>query len=116
MLEGDAQTADGKPSAAFDALSDDMGRQLAPAPDVVSDEGLDAWIRATAITVNHPCGTCAIGSGPDAVLHPDLTVRGIEGLRVVDASVFPVVPCANTNFPTLMTAEKISDAILSTGG
>jgi 5-(hydroxymethyl)furfural/furfural oxidase len=49
---------------------------------------------------------------PKAVTNNAGRVRGMEGLRVVDASIFPVVPCANTNFPTLMTAEKIADAIL----
>ena len=52
---------------------------------------------------------------PMAVTDDQGRVRGIEGLRLVDASIFPVVPCANTNFPTLMSAEEISDAILTTG-
>ena len=52
---------------------------------------------------------------PMAVTDDQGRVRGIEGLRLMDASIFPVVPCANTNFPTLMSAEKISDAILTTG-
>jgi 5-(hydroxymethyl)furfural/furfural oxidase len=50
---------------------------------------------------------------PMAVTDPAGRVRGVHGLRVVDASIFPVVPCANTNFPTIMTAEKIADAILT---
>jgi 5-(hydroxymethyl)furfural/furfural oxidase len=50
---------------------------------------------------------------PMAVTDPSGRVRGVHGLRVVDASIFPVVPCANTNFPTIMTAEKIADAILA---
>ena len=56
-----------------------------------------------------------MGTDDDPMAVTDNTgrVRGVDGLRVVDASIFPVVPCANTNFPTLMTAEKISDAILS---
>ena len=63
----------------------------------------------------HPVGTAKMGPAddPEAVVDDQLRVHGIEGLRVVDASIFPVVPCANTNFPTLMTAEKISDAILN---
>jgi 5-(hydroxymethyl)furfural/furfural oxidase len=50
---------------------------------------------------------------PMSVVDPNGRVKGIEGLRVVDASIFPVVPCANTNFPTLMSAEKIADAIIA---
>jgi 5-(hydroxymethyl)furfural/furfural oxidase len=50
---------------------------------------------------------------PMSVVDPNGRVKGIEGLRVVDASIFPVVPCANTNFPTLMVAEKIADAIIA---
>ena len=50
---------------------------------------------------------------PMAVVNNAGRVRGVQGLRIVDASIFPVVPCANTNFPTMMTAEKISDAILA---
>ncbi|MFN8984491.1 MAG: GMC oxidoreductase, partial [Alphaproteobacteria bacterium] len=59
--------------------------------------------------------SCRMGSAEDpmAVVDPNGRVRGMEGLRVVDASIFPVVPCANTNFPTLMTAEKIADAIIA---
>jgi choline dehydrogenase-like flavoprotein len=59
---------------------------MSPGPEVDTDAEVDAWIRNTAVTVNHPLGTCAMGRSPDAVLAPDLKVLGVEKLRVVDAS------------------------------
>ena len=71
-------------------------------------------MRKAAIGVWHASCSCRMGADGDpmAVTDPQGRVRGVEGLRVVDASIFPLVPCANTNFPTLMTAEKIADAIV----
>ena len=79
------------------------------------DEQLEAFVRKAAVGVWHASCTCRMGADDDpmAVTDPAGRVRGVAGLRVVDASVFPVVPCANTNFPVLMTAEKMSDAILA---
>jgi 5-(hydroxymethyl)furfural/furfural oxidase len=78
------------------------------------DEALEAFVRKAAIGVWHASCTCRIGrpDDPMAVVDPQGRVKGIQGLRVVDASIFPVVPCANTNFPTLMAAEKIAEAML----
>ena len=72
-------------------------------------------VRKAAVGVWHASCTCRMGAEDDpmAVADNQGRVRGVSGLRVVDASLFPCVPCANTNFPTLMTAEKISDMILS---
>ena len=84
--------------------------------DVCNDEdAAEAFIRGAAVGVWHASCTCRMGAASDsmAVTNPAGRVHGIEGLRVVDASIFPVVPCANTNFPTIMTAEKIADAILA---
>ena len=79
------------------------------------DEALEAFVRKAAIGVWHASCTCRMGrpDDPMSVVDTQGRVKGVQGLRVVDASVFPVVPCANTNFPTLMTAEKISDAMMS---
>ena len=79
------------------------------------DEQLEAFVRKAAVGVWHASCTCRMGSEDDpmAVTDPGGRVRAVEGLRVVDASIFPVVPCANTNFPVLMTAEKCADAMLA---
>jgi 5-(hydroxymethyl)furfural/furfural oxidase len=88
----------------------------APEIDVLvkDDEALESFIRGATIGVWHASCTCRMGAADDPMAVTDTTgrVRAVEGLRVVDASLFPIVPCANTNFPTMMTAEKIADAIL----
>jgi choline dehydrogenase len=70
-----------------------------------------AYIRRHAQTLYHPVGTCAMGAGEDAVCDPELRVRGVEALRVVDASVMPTVPRGNTNAPTIAIAERAADLI-----
>ena len=82
-------------------------------PTDPSDEDLVEHIRTWAQTLYHPTSTCAMGSGEDAVVDADLRVRGVDGLRVVDASVMPAVPRGNTNAPTIMVAEKAADLIAS---
>ena len=79
------------------------------------DEALEAFVRKAAIGVWHASCSCRMGAADDpmAVVDTQGRVKGVQGLRVVDASIFPVVPCANTNFPTLMAAEKIAEAIQS---
>jgi 5-(hydroxymethyl)furfural/furfural oxidase len=79
------------------------------------DDNLESFVRKAAIGVWHASCSCRMGAETDpmAVTDPAGRVRGVQGLRVVDASLFPVVPCANTNIPTLMTAEKIADAIIA---
>ncbi len=84
--------------------------------DVLNDEDkLESFIRQAAIGVWHASCSCRIGAEADPMAVTDTAgrVRGVQGLRVVDASLFPVVPCANTNIPTLMVAEKIADAIIA---
>ena len=82
---------------------------------LTDDDALEQFARKASVGVWHASCTCRMGTDDDpmAVTNNAGRVRGVDGLRVVDASVFPVVPCANTNFPVLMTAEKISDAILA---
>ncbi len=92
-------------------LDDFRGEELAPGPKIKTDAEIDAWIRKVAITAHHPCGTCAMGSGPDAVVDPQLRVRGIEALRVVDASAMPDLVSAHINACVIMLAEKASDMI-----
>jgi choline dehydrogenase len=96
--------------AALDAF---RGAELAPGSAVNSDADLDAWIRAHGETIYHPVGTCKMGvdTDPMAVVDASLRVRGLEGLRVVDASVMPTLIGGNTNAPTIMIAEKIADQL-----
>ena len=77
--------------------------------------GLGAAVGKAAIGVWHASCTCRMGRADDpmSVVDTQGRVKGVQGLRVVDASIFPIVPCANTNFPTLMTAEKIADTMVA---
>lgn len=90
------------------------GVEVAPGPEVDSDEGLDAYIRETGYTVHHPVGTCKMGDPSDSetVVDPQLRVKGIAGLRVADASVMPTVIGGNTNAPCVMIAERCADFVL----
>src|SRR5690554_7770634 len=88
---------------AFDAY---RGREISPGPDVQSDAELDAFVRAHAETAYHPCGSCRMGEGDDAVVDGQGRVHGVEGLRVVDASLFPLIPTGNLNAPTLIDRKS----------
>ena len=94
-------------------LAEAAGREFHPGPDVRSDADIEAWVRAHVELIYHPVGTCRMGAADDdqAVLDPELRVRGVAGLRVADASVFPVIPGGNTNAPTMMVAERAADLI-----
>jgi choline dehydrogenase len=87
------------------------GREISPGPSVQSDEELDNFVKQHAETAYHPCGSCRMGEGEMAVTDSQGRVHGLEGLRVVDASLFPVIPTGNLNAPTIMLAEKIADRI-----
>ena len=95
-----------------DAIAPYRGRELTPGPEVQTDADLDEFIRNTLLTIEHPACTCPMGTGPDCVLDPDMKVRGIDQLRVVDGSAMPDLTSAHINSTILMMAEKASDMIL----
>jgi choline dehydrogenase len=88
------------------------GQEYAPGSGAASDADIDRYVRQTSETIYHPVGTCKMGSDPLAVVDDRLRVRGVEGLRVIDASVMPRLVSGNTNAPTIMIAEKGADFIL----
>lgn len=94
---------------AFDAF---RGSEYAPGESRQSDAELNAYIRAHANSLYHPVGTCRMGIDDHAVVDPQLRVRGVQGLRVIDASVMPDLCSGNTSFPTQMIAERASDLLL----
>jgi choline dehydrogenase len=94
------------------ALAPYVGERFLPTPDDDSDAALDAHLHAKSETIYHPTSTAAMGAGEDAVCDGQLRVRGVDGLRVADASVLPMVPRGNTNAPVIMVAEKAVDLLL----
>jgi choline dehydrogenase len=92
-------------------LSDISLGEIAPDSAARTDAEIDSAIRANAETIYHPVGTCRMGTDEMAVVDPELRVRGLDGLRVVDASIMPTLIGGNTNAPTIMIAEKASDLI-----
>jgi choline dehydrogenase-like flavoprotein len=97
--------------AAAEPMRSTVIRELKPGPEATDRAGLEEDLRRRLMLIYHPVGTCRMGQGDGAVVDPALRVHGLEGLRVVDASVFPVIPGGNTNAPTIMVAEKASDLI-----
>jgi choline dehydrogenase len=95
-------------SSAFDRF---RGKEIAPGAEIQNDAALEAYIRDACSTVWHPVGTCKMGTDPMAVVDPELRVHGVEGLRVVDASIMPTITTGNTNAPTIMIGEKAADFI-----
>jgi choline dehydrogenase len=96
--------------AAQAPLARHIAAEYAPGEQVRDDE-LRAWIRRNVGTIFHPTSTCAMGGRDEAVCDSELRVRGVDGLRVVDASVMPAVPRGNTNAPTIAIAERAADLI-----
>ncbi|WP_210495858.1 GMC family oxidoreductase N-terminal domain-containing protein [Patulibacter sp. SYSU D01012] len=99
--------------AATGPLAGKVVRELKPGPDAETEQELEDALRERVELIYHPVGTCRIGAdaASGAVVDPDLRVHGIEGLRVIDASVFPLIPGGNTHAPTVMVAERAADLI-----
>ncbi len=94
------------------AFRDHVGQEMEPGRDVQSDDDIRSYIKTHNMTMYHPTSTCSMGNGKDAVTDPaSLRVHGLEGLRVIDASVFPAVTSGNTMAPTIAVAEKGADLI-----
>ncbi len=93
------------------AFSPYRGEEILPGANAQDDIAIEAFIRAKAETIYHPVGSCRMGKDDDAVVDPQLRVRGVEGLRVIDASVMPRLIGGNTNAPTIMIAERAADLI-----
>ncbi|MEL6841024.1 MAG: GMC oxidoreductase, partial [Pseudomonadota bacterium] len=91
-------------------------KELHGTHDGMSDAEWERHIRARADTIYHPIGTCKMGVDDMAVVDPELKVRGMQGLRVIDASVMPTLIGGNTNAPTIMIAEKAADIIRGATG
>jgi choline dehydrogenase len=90
---------------------DSIASEAMPGPDVQSDAQIEAYIKQVVGLGEHPCGTCRMGIDSGAVVDPHLRVRGIENLRIADASVMPGIPGGNINIPTIMVGEKAADLI-----
>jgi choline dehydrogenase len=101
----------GREIADCEPLRSCIERELFPGPGVESDEDLEADLRRRVDLLYHPVGTCRMGTDDDAVVDEALRVRGVEALRVVDASIMPLIPGGNTNAPTIMIAERAADLI-----
>jgi choline dehydrogenase len=98
--------------AATEPVASTVVKEILPGPQAVDREDLEADLRRRLMLIYHPVGTCRMSDdGDDAVVDSELRVHGIEGLRVVDASIMPVIPGGNTNAPTIMIAEKAADLI-----
>ena len=95
------------------AIKEYVVREVLPGEDIQTDEQWLEYLRVHAFRGEHPIGTCRMGSDADAVLDPQLRVRGVDGLRVADASIMPTLPSGNTNAPAIMIGEKGADLVLA---
>ena len=97
------------------ALKDWIKREIYPGPEAQSDEEIAEYARSAVMSYHHQVGTCKMGVDDMAVVDPELRVHGVDGLRVVDASIMPFVTTGNTNAPVIMIAEKAADMIKAAG-
>ncbi len=109
LVEGVRTARDLIAQQAFDTY---RGPEIYPGPDMTTDKDIEAFLRSVTETDFHPCGTCRMGYDEMAVVDEELRVHGVEGLRVVDASVIPKITSANLNAPTQMIAARAADFIL----
>ena len=100
--------------AGFEPAKSEIIEEYAPGKSIGEndDEAILDWARNTATTIYHPTGTCKMGNDPMAVVNSRLKVQGVEGLRVADASIMPIIVSGNTNAPCIMIGERVSDFIL----
>jgi choline dehydrogenase len=94
------------------AFDEYRGDEIQPGTDVQTDEQIDAFVRKSVESAYHPSCSCKMGTDPMAVVDPETRVHGLQGLRVVDSSIFPTIPNGNLNAPTIMVAERAADLIL----
>jgi len=103
----------GRELMATSPLKEVTGEEIAPGAHLQSDAELLEWVRHNAETTYHPVGTCKMGNDPRSVVDPELRVRGLQGLRVADASIMPTLTSGNTNAPTIMIGEKCAEMVLA---
>ena len=108
MIEGAKISREILSASEFDSY---RGEEIFPGAAATTDADLEAFIRRKAESIYHPVGTCRMGNDDTAVVDSELRVRGVDGLRVVDASVMPCLPGGNTNAPTIMIAERAAELI-----
>ena len=109
MIDGVRRTREMAAQRAFDGMRQG---EIAPGPDVQTDDEIMNWLRHIATTEYHPCSTCRMGVNEDSVTDGNGRVHQTEALRVVDASIMPHNVTANLNAPVTMIAEKLADVIL----
>lgn len=95
------------------ALAAWRSKEIAPGPGIHIDAEIAAYVKRNLLSYHHQVGTCRMGTGPEAVVDPRLSVYGIAGLRVADASVMPAVPSGNTHAPAVMIGERCADFVLA---
>jgi choline dehydrogenase len=93
-------------------MREHINETVVPDPEATDDAALLLEARRIANTIYHPVGTCRMGADTASVVDPRLRVRGVDGLRVIDASVMPEIVSGNTNAPVIMMAERASDLII----